>query len=194
MSRSVLAGFRCECATDGGSADAECQGDGVETSPLPAQGAGKFDAFGNHDFCEGTECDATFAKRYSDNDRSVDIRFPEWHQWTEIYSESRIDHGFDTLWSALSPEVQTTLMDGFGESEWATTKMSSPTPTSCRPSIGNAKTTSSSRDPSKYSSATRHAIEINRNETHATPPTKPERNSDRVNAQNLPDVSPTSAI
>lgn len=136
---------------------------------------------------------AEIAEGYSDNDRSVDIRFPEWHQWTEIYSESRIDHGFDTLWSALSPEVQTTLMDGFGESEWATTK-NVIAHAHLMPTIDwKRENTSSSRGPSKYSSATRHAIEINRNETHATPPTKPERNSDRVNAQNAPDVSPTSA-
>lgn len=128
MSRSVLADFRCECATDGGSAGAECQGDGVETSPLLAQGAGKFDAFGNHDggpsavsalpagsgvgafddhaafhlgkgrhnveeefstccssvefFCEGTECDATFAKSVDGVDDLADrssepVEFPD---------------------------------------------------------------------------------------------------------------------
>ncbi|MDZ7918407.1 MAG: hypothetical protein U5O16_42450 [Rhodococcus sp. (in: high G+C Gram-positive bacteria)] len=66
---------------------------------------------------------AEITEGYCETDRSVDIRFPEWQQWVEIYNESGIDHGFDALWASLSSEIQATLMDGFGESDWATTKV-----------------------------------------------------------------------
>lgn len=40
-----------------------------------------------------------------------------------IYNKNGIDHGFDALWASLPSEIQTTLIDGFGESHWATTKI-----------------------------------------------------------------------
>lgn len=66
---------------------------------------------------------AAITEGYCETDRSVDIRFPEWQQWVDIYNKNGIDHGFDALWASRPSETQTTLMDGFGESDWTTTQV-----------------------------------------------------------------------